>query len=189
MKIIFAQGNPGSDYNNTRHNVGFAVLDKLVLKLESKWETKSKFNSLIAEVKIADKKVLLVKPNTFYNDAGTSARKLVDFYKFDSVEDLLVIHDDLALPFGTLRVRKQGSDAGNNGIKSINSHIGENYTRIRIGISNDIHKKIEDTDFVLGKFTAAESEKLEKTIIPQTIDLINNFCNENLQATSHKNLE
>jgi len=110
VKIIFAQGNPGPDYAGTRHNIGFISIDTLANKLEAGWTNKPKFHALIANGTIGSEKVLFIKPTTFYNETGVSARKLIDFYKIDPAKDLLVIHDDLALPFGTIRVRGRGSD-------------------------------------------------------------------------------
>ncbi len=188
MKIIFAQGNPGPDYAQTRHNIGFIVLDTLAAKLEADWTNKPKFQALLTQVTIGNERVILVKPSTFYNETGVSARKLIDFYKLNSATDLLVVHDDLALPFGTIRVRAQGSDAGNNGIKSLNSHLGEDYTRIRIGILNEFHDKMGDTDFVISNFRNAEARQLKKTIIPQTIEIIEQFCDNSHKHTSYKDL-
>lgn len=187
MKIIFAQGNPEPDYKNTRHNLGFAVLNDLADQLNSKWDEKTKFNAFIGEVVISGEKVLLVKPNSFYNETGPVIQRLITFYKLVLDRDLLVIHDDLALPFGTIRIRNQGSDAGNNGIKSINANIGPDYSRIRIGINNELRAKMQDdAGFVLSKFSADESTQLNETIIPKSIELIEKFCAGTLEITSHK---
>ncbi len=185
MKIIFAQGNPGPDYANTRHNVGFIAIDNLANKYEAQWTNKPKFQSMLATVNIGGEKALLVKPTTFYNETGAAAQKLVAFYKLNPTTDFLVIHDDLALPFGSIRVRGQGSDAGNNGIKSLNTHLDHHYTRIRIGILNEFRDKMGDTDFVISNFRNAESRQLKKSIIPQTIKLIEQFCNNDLKHTSY----
>jgi PTH1 family peptidyl-tRNA hydrolase len=186
MKIIFAQGNPEPDYAKTRHNIGFSVLNSLADKLGAKWLEKSKFQAFIAEVTISSEKAILVKPTSFYNETGSSIRKILDFYKLDPITDLLVIHDDFALPFGTIRVRKEGSDAGNNGIKSINAHIESNYARIRIGTWTELREKMNDADFVLAKFNTDENEKLAELIIPKAIDIITDFCRDSLEATSYK---
>jgi PTH1 family peptidyl-tRNA hydrolase len=185
MKLIFAQGNPGSQYAATRHNVGFFALDRLAAAHAVEFIKKPKFHADIAEVTIAGEKTLLIKPTTFYNETGQSARSLVDFYKLDSASDLLVIHDDLALPLGTIRIRKKGSDAGNNGIKSLNAHLGPDYSRIRVGIKNELHSRISDVDYVLGHFSKDETEALTATIIPKTIELIERFCANSLETTSH----
>jgi len=188
MKIIFALGNPGPDYANTRHNIGFSLLNALADQLDAKWSNQPKFNAITTDIIINEEKVILAKPTTFYNESGMSARKIIDFYKLDSTANFLVIHDDLSLLFGTIRVRGQGRDAGNNGIKSLNTHIGPDYTRIRIGTSNDLREHMNDADFVLSKFKADELEQISKTIIPQAIESINKFCTGALQPTSHKTL-
>ena len=187
MKIVFAQGNPEPDYANTRHNVGFEALNTLAKQLELKWTNNGKFSAHVAETTISGYKVLFVKPTTFYNETGTSIRKIVDFYKLNPINDVLVIHDDLALPFGTIRIRGEGSDAGNNGIKSINTHLNPNYSRIRIGTDSEIRNRINnDADFVTSKFSADENQQLQEKIIPQVIDLIREFCTGTLEKTSHK---
>ena len=187
MKLIFAQGNPEPDYALTRHNIGFTILNGLADKFDAKWIEKSKFQALTAEISINGDKVLLVKPTSYYNETGTSARKIIDFYKINPVEDLLVIHDDLALPFGTIRTRSRGSDAGNNGIKSINNHIEHDYTRIRVGIHNDKRELTGDTDFVIGKFSSDEAKQLKSHVIPHAIELIEKSCaGDTIQPTSYK---
>jgi hypothetical protein len=99
MKVIFAQGNPEPDYANTRHNIGFTILNAISDYEEFKWSTSSKFSAQIIETKISGEKVLFVKPTTFYNETGASIKKIIDFYKLDPKKDLLIIHDDLSLPF------------------------------------------------------------------------------------------
>lgn len=186
MKLIFAQGNPDRKYAQTRHNTGFLVLDAFGEKHNALWKDNSKFNSRIAELTMNGEKVLLVKPSSYYNDTGLVARKLLDFYKADPATDFLVIHDDLSLPFGTIRIREKGSDAGNNGIKSLNSHIGENYSRIRIGIWTGLRDQMDDTNFVLGNFTQNETKRLEKDAMPKLIEIIEDFIGSNVEHTSHK---
>lgn len=186
MKLIFAQGNPGTNYSTTRHNIGFMTLDALAEARGTAFASKQKFHADVAELVIAGEKVLLVKPTTFYNETGQSARSLVDFYKLDTADDVLVIHDDLALPLGTIRTREKGSDAGNNGIKSLNAHLGPDYSRIRIGIKNELHSRVPDVDFVLGHFSKDEADMLVATIIPKAIELIEHFCAGELETTSHR---
>lgn len=161
MKIILAQGNPGTQYEKTRHNIGFIMLDTFAQQAGATFSDKTKFHASIAETALGGEKILLVKPTTFYNETGIAARALCDFYKLDPTEDLLVIHDDLALPFGTIRTREKGRDAGNNGIKSLNTHIGESYKRIRIGIYNDLRDRMDDVDFVLGVFSRTEHDHFD----------------------------
>lgn len=175
MKLIFAQGNPGQEFDGTRHNVGWACLDAFAAEQGSEFFPKPKFFANIAECSVAGEKVLLIKPTTFYNDSGRSARTLIDFYKLDPSTDLLVLHDELALDFGTLRIRHSGSDAGNNGIKSLNAHVGIHYTRLRVGIWNELRERMADADFVLAKFNSAERDVLTQYIVPKTNQLITQF--------------
>lgn len=185
MKLIFAQGNPGAQYARTRHNTGFIIIDHLAEAEGAKWRTETKFRADIAEVHLEGEKVLLVKPLSFYNETGQVARGLIDFYKLNPAEDFLVIHDELALPFGTIRVREKGSDAGNNGVKSLNTHLGQDYTRIRVGIWNEGRNLINDVDFVLSAFSASEIEGLKTQTSQTIIPLIHQFVNGTLESSSH----
>lgn len=162
------------------------IIDQLAASYKATFTEKPKFQAEIAEITVSGNKALLVKPTTFYNDSGASARSLVDFYKLSPENDLLVIHDDLALPFGTIRVRRRGSDAGNNGIKSLNAHIGENYTRLRIGIYTPERDTTDDVVFVLSRFNSTEIKALKDTIIPKNLDLADDFINNSLEETSYK---
>lgn len=185
MKLIFAQGNPGRDYENTRHNVGFMVIDTYAAEHNVEFTNKPKFNAEIAEISVSGDKVILVKPTTFYNETGIAARKLIDFYKLTPGDDMLVIHDDLALPFGTIRIRKKGSDAGNNGVKSLNAHIGPDYTRIRIGIHATEHIG-DDAGYVLGRFNGSETKSLSVELTPKVIELVQLFLTDALNETSYR---
>lgn len=185
MKLILAQGNPGAEYTKTRHNVGFLALDFYVSSKGLDFQSKPKFHADIAETSIGGEKIIFAKPTTYYNETGQSARAIADFYKIDS-SNILVIHDELALPFGTLRTREKGSDAGNNGIKSLNAHLGETYARIRVGTWSELADKAGSFDFVLSKFNSEESAKLAKDIFPKTAELIDDFINDNHTITSHQ---
>ncbi len=184
MKLIFAQGNPGQQYARTRHNTGFIVLDSLAEN--TTWKKTDKFRAEITEIVIKGEKVLLVKPLSFYNETGQVARAIVDFYKLNPTEDVLIIHDELALPFGTIRVREKGSDAGNNGIKSLNAHLGEDYARIRIGIWNERRDIMDDADFVLSAFSEDELKQLNQLTETKISTLIDAFVDGSLEPVSHK---
>ncbi len=184
MKLILAQGNPGEEYRTTRHNIGFMALDSYASLNGTQWQEKPKFHAYIAEFNRDGDKVLLIKPTTFYNETGRSARALIDFYKLDPASDLLVIHDDLALPFGTVRSRNKGSDAGNNGIKSINAAVGENYHRIRVGTWNELRNQMNDVDFVLGHFSADEKQALSSLVIPHISEQVDKFISGTFELTS-----
>lgn len=185
MKIIFAQGNPGAQYERTRHNVGFLALDSLAAKEGAQWRTQTKYTAEIAELTLDGEKVLLVKPLSFYNETGRVARALIDFYKANPRTDLLVVHDDLALPFGTIRIREKGSDAGNNGIKSLNAHLGPEYMRTRVGVWNELRDRMDDANFVLSSFTKDEMAALKATLLPAIHTHIAEFIREELTISSH----
>ena len=185
MKLILAQGNPGSEYRTTRHNVGFLLLDAFADSHGATFTSKPKFHADIAETTLAGEKILLVKPTTFYNETGQAARALVDFYKLDPDTDVLVLHDDLALPFGTIRTREKGSDAGNNGIKSLNAHLGQQYKRIRIGIWTELSDRMGATKYVLSKFSHDEQEALA-TLGKTTTQIITDFAVDSFATTSYK---
>ena len=157
MYLIVGLGNPEEKYNFTRHNFGFLALDFYFKKNNLSWEKKEKFNSTWQ--KSGDK--IFIKPKTYYNDSGLAVRAFLDFYKIPE-ENLLVLCDDFNIPFGTLRFRKNGSSGGNNGLKSIETHLSSsNFPRLRLGTGNDeLRKKIGDTDFVLSKFLPEEKEAL-----------------------------
>ncbi len=185
MKLIFSQGNPDSRFDGTRHNAGFAIADAFTEQFNSNFKPVGKFFADVAEVIVDGEKVIIAKPSTFYNETGPSFNAIKQFYKLDN-QDILVIHDELAIPFGTLRSRVGGADAGNNGIKSINSHGGDTTARLRVGVGNEHRAVMGDTDFVLGKFSKDEQKILAKTIIPKSIEIINEFITDSHPVTSHK---
>lgn len=184
MKLIFTQGNPGLEYTNSRHNVGFLISDALAKEHSATFKASSKFFAEVAEFTKDGEKVLIAKPATFYNETGRSFTALKQFYKLEN-SDILIIHDELALPFGTLRSRIGGADAGNNGIKSINTHGGGSTARLRVGVGNELRVRMGDTDFVLGKFSKDEQKILASTIIPKCLEIIQEFINDNHTVTSH----
>ncbi len=158
MKFLIAGlGNIGSEYANTRHNIGFKVLDALV-KASSTSFISERYGS-VAEVSYKGHKLILLKPNTYMNLSGKSIKYWLAQEKIDQ-ENLLVVLDDLALPFGEIRLRKQGSDGGHNGLKNITELLGnKNYARLRVGISDDFSKG-RQIDYVLGEWNDAEQKEL-----------------------------
>lgn len=161
MKLIVAFGNPGPEYNFTRHNFGFLALDFFFKLNNYSWEPHEKYNSIYKKID----NIIYIKPQTFYNNIGDSVLAWKNFYKIPS-ENILCICDDFNLPFGTFRSRKKGSSGGNNGLKSVISSLGTDaFPRLRLGTGNDeLRKKIGDVDFVLSKFTPAEKEKLPEVL-------------------------
>ena len=186
MKIVLAQGNPGTQYTGTRHNIGWMILDEYAATIGAEFKPDKKFAANIATTTINDEKILLVKPVTFYNETGRTARALIDFYKLEATEDILVLHDDLSLPLGTVRVRDKGSDGGNNGIKSISSHIGSDYWRIRIGIWDEKRELQPDADFVLSRLPTDGTRLVQEKITPVVTEMIEKFYVGSLSATSHQ---
>lgn len=183
MKLILGQGNPGKNYHNTRHNFGFMALDDFAKKQAIKWQNKAKWRAEIAELNLNNENILLVKPSCFYNLTGEVIRQIGDFYQIDFTQDLLVIHDDTALYFGTIRVRQKGTDGGNNGLKSIISHIGQDFWRLRIGSKNEKLALVGAADFVLGKISTSEAQEWSK-ISKEISTLITNFVSKSLVDTS-----
>ena len=185
MKVILALGNPGEKYAHTRHNAGFLVIDQLATEQGAHFSNKPKFFADIAELNMSGEKILLVKPTTYYNEVGIAARALMDFYKL-TLDDLLIIHDDTALDFGKIRIRKGGRDAGSNGLKSLHAHIGSDFWHIRIGTDNLLRRQIGDVDFVISKFNADERIILRNWTIPESIKLIGTFLDNTIEPLSIK---
>ena len=161
MKLIIGLGNPGKEYENTRHNTGFMVLDRLSEKLNIEM-TQNKFKGLYGKSKYKGEDVISLKPQTYMNLSGESVRQVMDFFKINQ-EDILVIYDDLDMPVGKLRLRQSGSAGGHNGIKNIILHTGsQNFNRIRVGI--DRSKYIKVVDYVLSRFTKDEQDAINQGI-------------------------
>lgn len=161
MYIIAGLGNPTLQYEGTRHNVGFDVIDALADKYNISVDGR-KSRAFIGKGIIEGQKVLLVKPQTYMNLSGESIRGLVDYYKIDEEQELLVIYDDVSLDVGQLRIRKKGSAGGHNGIKSIIANLGTQvFPRIKVGVGEK-PKKYDLADYVLGHFSKADREIMEE---------------------------
>ncbi len=170
MKLIVGLGNPGKEYESTRHNIGYIFIDNFASSFGVKIE-KKKFNGLYEELIINNEKVILLKPLSYMNLSGEVVQKYVNFYKID-LSDILVISDDLDMDFGKIRIRRSGSSGGHNGLKNISQNLNSNeFKRLKIGISNN--KDIDTKDYVLGKFS-----KEEKKIIENLKDTINELLND-----------
>jgi peptidyl-tRNA hydrolase, PTH1 family len=162
LKLIVGLGNPGKDYEQTRHNIGFMIIDELAERLSIRLD-KMKFNGLYGQGIVNGEKVILLKPLTYMNLSGESVRPLMDYYDID-MDDLLVIYDDLDLPQGKIRLRTKGSAGGHNGIKSLNQHLGtQEFNRIRVGISRP-QNGMKVVDYVLGRFMNEEMVLLKEAI-------------------------
>ncbi|HZJ84503.1 MAG TPA: aminoacyl-tRNA hydrolase [Syntrophomonadaceae bacterium] len=161
MKIIVGLGNPGRKYNQTRHNLGFMVVEELARRYQVEKE-ESRYDAIIGHIRIDQQKILLVKPLTYMNLSGRAVQPLVRFYKLD-LQELLVIYDDMDLEVGKLRVRKSGGTGGHKGITSItNSLSSQEFPRIRVGIGRP---KIDTINWVLGKFSPDEKPYIDEMVI------------------------
>lgn len=169
MKLIVGLGNPGREYNNTRHNIGFMCVDKIASYFNVEVGT-SKFNGKYVQINYNNEKIILLKPGKYMNLSGEVIRDFVNFYKID-ISDILIICDDLDTKVGTFRLRYKGSSGGHNGLKNIENHLStKEYKRLKIGISND--KLIDTKDYVLGKLSKEEMNLINPIIekIPNIIE-------------------
>ena len=161
MKLIIGLGNPGKEYENTKHNCGFMVLDRLSEKLNIPIN-QSKFKGLYGKGKYHNEDIILLKPQTYMNLSGEAVSAIMKYFKI-SLEDIVVVYDDLDIPIGKLRLRQVGSAGGHNGIKNIIAHVGsQTFNRIRVGI--DRHKYMDVIDYVLSKFTKEEQPLINEAV-------------------------
>lgn len=163
MKLIVGLGNPGPEYEMTRHNVGFMLIDRLFERANGR-RFRNAANSKVAEITLADTRVLLAKPQTFMNLSGDSVRLLLDRYGSGDPDNLVVVSDEAALPFGMIRVRARGSAGGHNGLKSIIERLGTvEFARIRIGVQPD-HPVEDLAGFVLSSIPRREHPRLDEVL-------------------------
>ncbi len=182
MKLIVGLGNPGKEYEKTRHNVGYEILNKYLDKKGFSLN-KNKFNGRYTKETINDEEVIFLEPETFMNSSGECVKKIMDFYKIN-VEDILVIQDDLDLEIGKIKLKENSSSGGHNGIKNIELNLGTNsFKRLKVGISNN--KLIDTKDYVLGKFNKEEREILDKTF-DNCINIIEDFFSMNFDLLMGK---
>lgn len=175
--LIVGLGNPGPNYEHTRHNIGFMVIDELIRRHNAQKLSSSSFNGELFKFS----NHFLLKPLTFMNLSGNSVLAVKSFYKID---DVVVIHDDLDLPFGTLRFKKGGGDGGHNGLKSTDEKISKEYIRVRMGIGKPEHKG-EVASYVLSNFSKEEQEHLS-TWIPFACEAVEYLLRNSLEDTSSK---
>lgn len=195
MKLVAGLGNPGAEYAKTRHNAGFMLVDALADKLGvDDW--RERYDAMVLETRIGTEKVLLVKPITYMNESGRSIGPLLSWYKLGP-EDLIVAHDDMDLPVGTIRIRKKGSAGGHNGIKSILEHVGdEHFARVRIGIGRPLPGWTV-IHHVLAPFPPEDLPKIKEAIaglvpaveyiVTEDVDLAMNRFNPHKRKKDEKN--
>ncbi len=180
MPIIVGLGNPGIKYRQTRHNIGFRVVEAIADRLGADWRLSRRDQALIAQIDLKGLSCLLVKPQTFINQSGQTILALTKYHSKDLV-NLVVVHDDLDLGLGTIRIRQGGSSAGHNGLESIIQTLGRNFWRVRIGISHPRQRAREEgiarnpLEYVLQKFSSDES-RLVKRVVDQAAGLIVSQC-------------
>lgn len=177
--LLVGLGNPGKDYELTRHNIGFITLDAFVNATDEMdgWVLKKDLKAEISTGRLGEARVIAMKPTTFMNLSGEAVQAVTNFYKIHP-DNTVVIHDELDIDFGQIRLRIGGSSAGHNGIKSVTQHIGEDYGRIRIGIGPKTPARIKSEDFVLKKFSADEQAQL-----PNLTREVNAILSEYLYGT------
>jgi PTH1 family peptidyl-tRNA hydrolase len=158
MTLFVGLGNPGSQYEETRHNIGFKVIDKLIDDFNAREISKTSFHGKLYR----SSNTFFLKPTTYMNLSGKSLLSVKQFFKIE-LENVIVIHDDIDLPFGALRFKKGGGHGGHNGLKSIDALIGKEYIRVRVGVGKPEHRT-QVADYVLGEFSKEESESLERLV-------------------------
>jgi PTH1 family peptidyl-tRNA hydrolase len=179
--LIVGLGNPGKEYDMTRHNIGFDCVESLAKALEFEgWVHKKDMNCSLISGQAGDQRVIMIKPDTFMNESGRAVQAVMHFYKITS-DQVIVIHDELDIEFGKIQTKYGGGSAGHNGLKSIIQHIGENFARIRVGIGKD--SKVDPADYVLSKFSAEEQKML-----PQLYREANAIVTEYLYNTQVQSL-
>ncbi|WP_420547859.1 aminoacyl-tRNA hydrolase [Curvivirga sp.] len=175
MLLLVGLGNPGPKYENNRHNIGFMAVDELVRRHSSFGPWKSRFQGMVSEGRIGTEKVLLLKPHTYMNNSGQAVGEAMRFYKLES-QDVFVIYDELDIQPGRLKVKFAGGHGGHNGLRSMDAHIGKDYTRIRLGIGHPGDKN-KVSNYVLGDFG-----KQDRDLINRQIDAVIDALPELLEA-------
>ena len=181
MKLIVGLGNPEIKYAFTRHNMGFLAIDELLSRYGNLTLDNDKFNGIFTKTKIENEEVVIAKPMTYMNNSGDFVRPLANFYKIEP-SDIIVIYDELALPIGKIRITKEGSAAGHNGIKSIIANLGtEKFIKVRIGIKEE-KPFVSQIDFVLMKYTPEEL-KVQKENIDKAVDAVISILKNGVDKT------
>ena len=180
MILFVGLGNPSPDSHDNRHNIGFKIIDAINQKFGLS-KQKPKFKGLLTTGNISNKKIYAIKPLTFMNNSGICIRELIEYFKIDA-EDVVVFHDDLDIDLGKIKAKFGGSDAGHNGIASIDKFIGKEYSRVRIGIGNP-KSKANASDYVLNDFSEDEKQELEK-ITNNIIDSLSILIDKKLNLFS-----
>ena len=181
IAVIAGLGNPGSKYRNTRHNIGFALVDQLAAKYGATWKHEARFEAEVAVIQHGERKLMLLKPQTFMNASGRSLGTVLRYRK-QSTDSMLVIYDDLTLDLGRIKLSVSGSAGGHNGIADILTQVGAGFARFRVGIGAKPHKEMDLSDYVLSKFS-----KDEQTILtdrsPIFLDHLHLILNQGIESS------
>ena len=178
MRLVVGLGNPGRRYVQTRHNVGFMVVDNLAKRWTIPADGKQ-LGALVGGGRVADCKTMLVRPQSFMNRSGQPVRSLMGYFKVGP-SDIIVVHDDLDLPFGRVQLKRGGGHGGHNGLRDLNKHVGNDYVRVRIGIGRP-PEGWETADYVLGKWNPAEKSEIEN-ILDRGADVVEGVLRDGIEA-------
>jgi PTH1 family peptidyl-tRNA hydrolase len=184
--MVVGLGNPGSQYESTRHNIGFRIIDNLALNIETEFKKVKSYDSLISRGKLMNHNLMLVKPQTFMNLSGKSVSKIVSYYRI-SFQDLLIVYDDLNLELGQIRIRKRGSAGGHKGVESIIQYLNsEDIPRLRIGIGKpSINSNFDYASYVLSNFNNNEKDKISE-VIQLSTEAIKTVIEDGLEKAMRK---
>ena len=181
IAVIAGLGNPGSKYRNTRHNIGFSLVDQLAAKYDAAWKHEARFEAEVAVIQHGERKLMLLKPQTFMNASGRSIGTVLRYRKL-SAESLLVIYDDLTLDLGRIKLSVNGSAGGHNAIADMITQVGTGFARYRVGIGAKPHKEMDLADYVLSKFSKDELSILADRS-PIFLDQIHLVLNEGIESS------
>jgi peptidyl-tRNA hydrolase, PTH1 family len=185
--LIIGLGNPDKEHRGTRHNIGFDIVDEFAAKNDfPAWIIKRDLKCHLTSANMGETRVILCKPTTFMNNSGEAAQQVQHFYRVYN-QHTLAVYDELALSFGQLRTRLGGSDAGHNGVKSLIQYIGDDFSRLRVGIGNSLSAKADAADFVLGKFIKKEQESIP-LIVREANALITEYIFDGQLAQQTRNV-
>jgi PTH1 family peptidyl-tRNA hydrolase len=181
IAVIAGLGNPGSKYRNTRHNIGFALVDQLAAKYGATWKHEARFEAEVAVIQHGERKLMLLKPQTFMNASGRSLGTALRYRK-QSTDSMLVIYDDLTLDLGRIKLSVSGSAGGHNGIADILTQVGAGFARFRVGIGAKPHKEMDLSDYVLSKFSKDEQSILTDRS-PIFLDHLHLILNQGIESS------
>lgn len=180
--LIVGLGNVGKEFDGTRHNVGFDCVDALATSQGfDDWTSKKDLKCMVTAGQVGEVRVILCKPTTMMNLSGEAVQAVVHFYKLDPSK-VVVVHDELDIPFGQIRTRQGGSDAGHNGVKSLIQHLGPDFGRVRVGVGPKTPEQMDSADFVLAKFSSEEQVQIKNLLKESTAILTEYIHSQNLPS-------